>query len=99
MRTYGDTVNEQPIQENIQNIIFINGHILIATRSNYDASDELLIFSENFEFQKKWVSPYNDGRVSIEKIENMSQTGVTLLLKELNYTTSKESSRKEVVNF
>jgi hypothetical protein len=29
----------------------------------------------------------------------MSQTWVTLLLKEFNYTTSKESSRKEVISF
>jgi hypothetical protein len=73
LRTYGGIASEV-IQEDIQNIIFLDGHILFPTRSNYDASDELLIFSENFEFQKKWVSPYNDGRVSIEKIENMSQT-------------------------
>jgi hypothetical protein len=87
------------IQENIQDIIFVDGHILFLTRSNFDASDELLIFSENFEFQKKWISQYKDGRTSIEKIENMSQTGITLILKEFNYTTSKESSRKEMISF
>jgi hypothetical protein len=83
----------------IQDIIFVDGHILFLTRSNFDASDELLIFSENFEFQKKWISQYKDGRASIEKIENMSQTGITLILKEFNYTTSKESSRKEMISF
>jgi hypothetical protein len=74
LKTYGDAENEQPIQDIIQDIIFVDGHILLLTRSSFDASDELLIFSENFEFQKKWISQYNDGRTSIEKIENMSQT-------------------------
>ena len=97
LRTYGG-IESEIIQDFIQDIIFVDGHILFLTRSNFDASDELLIFSDGFVFQKKWTTGW-EPHATIEKIENISQTGATLVLKEFNYTTSKESSRKEVVTF
>lgn len=97
LRTYGG-IESEIIQDFIQDIIFVDGHILFPTRSNFDASDELLIFSEGFVLQKKWTTGW-EPHATIEKIENISQTGATLVLKEFNYTTSKESSRKEVVTF
>lgn len=101
LKTYGDAESERPIQDIIQNILIADKHILIATRSSFDDSDQLLIFSENFEFQKKWA-PSWDPHTTIEKIESISQTGATLVLKELKYTAPSEShvsSRTEIINF